>query len=912
MAKVEQAWPHAIGTAGRAADLPPAAPTESGAPRPLAARAAAALRHYGGAWLPGAVAVVLLTLPAWAPILRPDVSLWQLFDGTNHLRKAFFLLELIKEGNWYPRWTPQEFEGFGYPTFNFYAPLTYYLVIGMAAALPRVGLYGALQLFGALEAVSILLGLYTLVWSAWRHTPAAFLAAAALAYGPYFFPNLLFMSGWFPQLLGMALIVWLMVECYWLWRRVTEHQPAGRWWWAIVATTSALLMGHNASAIVGFPAVAGWLVCLWLWRRTLRPLFYAASAAAVAALATAVLWVPALLETSLVQVERMERGNLNFRNHFLRWPGFHREDVWGLQERGAFTVGMPLDFHFIYPNSAYGPIKLSVWQGLLVLAGLLALAHYLWRMRHATHARGGAISQGAALQDARAGGLTHTPAARLTAISAGFGVLLFLLCYSQSFDWWLPAWEHIFILRAVQLPERFLAPALYGAALAGAAALALTVRPSRRAWVLAVTVAVVLGITGTTRRWMPIDPDASHTVGVTTAIQSQHSQPFFTDSTEEFTPRSAGFVEWHEGEARGFWLYERMFPEAAWVAGRVRSWEGSLGITGVRGRLLWTEADVDGGSDGGTLAFHQLLFSGWRAWIDGQPVTPRVTPFIPAQAIQPGFLLVDVPPGPHRVSIRFAPDAPRLAGIAVSLITLAAAAGWLVIHWRRRGGVRFAVTGAALLAAVVVAGCRTALPFRPPAAHAGDRILIDGIIDDVLAGRASVSSPSGAVLGADKFVDVRSLTVQAQDRPLKDAGPSTRRWLFTHPPTQISVDLTVPSEAYFQASLAMDPAMWNAPLGDGVRYQVTVTPQGGSGATVLDLSVNPRAKGEQRRWLDVVADLRPWAGQAVRLTLRTDPRQDPSNDWAGWSEPAVVRLDPLTAARMMDSTAQLTALAFRE
>jgi hypothetical protein len=79
----------------------------------------------------------------------------------------------------------------------------------------------------------------------------------------------------------------------------------------------------------------------------------------------------------------------------------------------------------------------------------------------------------------------------------------------------------------------------------------------------------------------------------------------------------------------------------------------------------------------------------------------------------------------------------------------------------------------------------------------------------------------------------------------------------------------------------------------------------------VDAAVNPRANGEQRRWVDVVADLRPWAGQRVRLALRTEPRADPSFDWAGWAEPVVVRLDPLTAARLTASAQRIHDLALR-
>jgi hypothetical protein len=294
----------------------------------------------------------------------------------------------------------------------------------------------------------------------------------------------------------------------------------------------------------------------------------------------------------------------------------------------------------------------------------------------------------------------------------------------------------------------------------------------------------------------------------------------------------------------------------------------------------------------------------------------RPAPLIESQAIWPGFILVDVPPGRHRVAIRFGPDGLHLLGAGISIAAL------LVLAWQasprarrnqgaRRSGLPATAGGAGVAAGLLAAV--TLLPLLPPSG-AGTAIVVASLADEVIAGRAAVSSLTGATLGADRYVDVRPLAVRAQDRPLRDAGPRAKRWLYMHPPAAASFDLAVPRDAYFQASLALDPGMWEAPFGDGVRFVATVLPldaPGGSQTTVVDTTLHPRGRGEQRRWVDVMADLRPWAGRRIRLTLSTDARQDPAYDWAGWGEPVVVRLDQITAARMLQSAAQIAAMALR-
>jgi hypothetical protein len=115
----------------------------------------------------------------------------------------------------------------------------------------------------------------------------------------------------------------------------------------------------------------------------------------------------------------------------------------------------------------------------------------------------------------------------------------------------------------------------------------------------------------------------------------------------------------------------------------------------------------------------------------------------------------------------------------------------------------------------------------------------------------------------------------------------TRRWLYMHPPSAVSVRLRVPHDAYFQAGLALDPQTWNSDTGDGVRFFLEAE-TADRRLTLLDRHVNPRARGEERAWNDVWVDLAALAGQETRLTLRTEPGADASYDWAGWSNPQVV------------------------
>jgi hypothetical protein len=155
-----------------------------------------------------------------------------------------------------------------------------------------------------------------------------------------------------------------------------------------------------------------------------------------------------------------------------------------------------------------------------------------------------------------------------------------------------------------------------------------------------------------------------------------------------------------------------------------------------------------------------------------------------------------------------------------------------------------------------------------------------GIVVDLLsaagAGRdVRIGAPDGDRLG--QFVAVSEMTLGGQRRP----------WLYMHPPSEVQVQLDVPPRAVFQAGLGLDPRSWNQPDADGVRFVLEVVDAAGRRAPLLDQVLQPQVRPEDRGWRFALVDLGAYAGQRVTLSLRTEGRDTPLFDWAGWGTPLV-------------------------
>ncbi len=119
-----------------------------------------------------------------------------------HFFRLVELDYLVRQGIYFSRWMPDLVFGYGYPLFNFYAPLSAYLALAWHVL---GGLSFHASLSATFAACFILAGLGTFAFTrgAWGTEPAV-IASVAYVFAPYTFYNT-YVRGSLSDALAMAL-----------------------------------------------------------------------------------------------------------------------------------------------------------------------------------------------------------------------------------------------------------------------------------------------------------------------------------------------------------------------------------------------------------------------------------------------------------------------------------------------------------------------------------------------------------------------------------------------------------------------------------------------------------------------------------------------------------------------------------
>lgn len=186
--------------------------------------------------------VVLLSFGAIRPILTPSQTPLA-DDFAYHLHRLIALRHLVSEGIIFTRWFPDLALGYGYPLFNFAAPLPYYVALPFS------------WLFSAETAVQLTLAL-AMMCTGWGMLQlqrcfvpptAALIGATAWLYAPYLLYDLHFRAN-----LGEVFAIACLPFTLWgMTKLVRTNRP--RWLLLTACAIAATLLSHNIIGLLLIP-----------------------------------------------------------------------------------------------------------------------------------------------------------------------------------------------------------------------------------------------------------------------------------------------------------------------------------------------------------------------------------------------------------------------------------------------------------------------------------------------------------------------------------------------------------------------------------------------------------------------------------------------------------------------------------
>ncbi len=304
------------------------------------------------------VVFLLATFAAWPFLTRASLPVQT--DAEMHAYRTFEIIAAWQAGVPYLRWAPDFFYAFGYPVFNYYSPLTYYLGAAYGWACCGVD-YGAAAGVKFVLVASIYLGamgMYLFVRDRWGGLAGA-VSVAAFVLSPYLVYIDPHARGDAPETFAIALAPLML----WAFARLRRTASPGDVVLAAVVL-AALILSHNLMALIFFGLLLAWLVWdvvfgqmflkAWILDESLST--RAARGKVVAGLTAAVLlglglaafmWLPAVLERDAIQFRNVAGGPgtyFDFRRYFVDWRELFAPalifDLGATQMRFYYSLGL--------------------------------------------------------------------------------------------------------------------------------------------------------------------------------------------------------------------------------------------------------------------------------------------------------------------------------------------------------------------------------------------------------------------------------------------------------------------------------------------------------------------------------------------------------------------------------------------
>lgn len=260
------------------------------------------------------ISILILSYFSISALFSP--GFFPMHDDTQ-VARVFEMGKALKDGMFPVRWVSDLGYSFGYPIFNFYAPLPYY-----------VGGFFNILGFDALVATKIMMGaglilsgvfMYLLTKEFWGKT-GGIISALFYVYAPYHAIQI-YVRGDVGEFWAYAFIPLVFFGFYKIFKS-SENKTSNIWKWVCIGSLgfAGLILSHNLTAMMVTPFI---LIAILLYyyialkNKEILSIRYTLYAFVLGLMLSAFYWLPALFEMKYTNILSQIGGGADFRDHFV-------------------------------------------------------------------------------------------------------------------------------------------------------------------------------------------------------------------------------------------------------------------------------------------------------------------------------------------------------------------------------------------------------------------------------------------------------------------------------------------------------------------------------------------------------------------------------------------------------------------
>lgn len=580
-----------------------------------------------------ALALAALSLLVLGPMLQAGYF-WGAHDARHSVYFLFEFDRVFTDGVLYPRWFPDMTYGYGYPLFNIYGPLAFY--IGEFFHLSGFDFVTAVKIVFALAWVLSGLAMYGFVKRILENRNAAFLAGLLYVFMPYHLIDVYVRAA-----LAESVALVFLPLTLWAFNNTVNDRTLGSVLFAALAY-AGMVFAHNGIALLFTLVLAAWIVFLLLRTRDMKHKFFSRAnilglirnalptlgAVALGLGLTAIFMLPLILEYRYINVAQWTQNYYNYQDHFVK----------------AFQLFSPV---WGFGISNLGPVDGLSFQLGLVPVVLACLALFV---------------------------IAKNPSRKRAYVSFFLGLTLVVVCL--MFEISLPAWRAFGLASVAQFPWRLLTLTTVSLSVVGGSVMLLddeTKNAERKASFSLATIAlsalVILGSFPYITAQNILEPkegpvSLAGLMAFENSANEMTGTTVFANEQPRWSPLADNYVA---GKRVNSKIDFSTVPE--WLFLRVT--RDSLRTTGER-------VDYNAPNGDATIVFNVQMYPGWRAYLTPSR-SNEIVRELPIEIEPPyGRIKVTLPQGEHGLWLRFQDTMPRTVGAVISGLAFLVALGLLL------------------------------------------------------------------------------------------------------------------------------------------------------------------------------------------------------------------------------------------